>query len=46
LPTKAVGKDWVVFQFELTPKAFVNFSPGLEGSDNPEIRNIKVVVEP
>jgi hypothetical protein len=26
---------WVVSQFELTPRAFANFSPGLERSDNP-----------
>jgi hypothetical protein len=29
---------WVVHQFEITPKAFANFSPGLERSDNPGIR--------
>jgi hypothetical protein len=25
----------------ITPKAFANFSPGLERSDNPGIRNLK-----
>ncbi len=25
-------------QFELTPKAFANLSPGLERSDNPGLR--------
>ena len=31
----------VVHQFENTPKAFANFSPGLEHSDNPGIANNK-----
>jgi hypothetical protein len=30
---------WLVRQFEITPKALANFSPGLERSDNPGIIN-------
>jgi len=32
-------------QFENTPKAFANFSPGLERSDNPGLTN-KMIYEP
>jgi hypothetical protein len=33
-------------QFELTPKAFANVSPGLERSDNPGIRSQKNLLNP
>ena len=35
----------VVHQFEITPKAFANFSPRLERSDNLGIDH-KIVIEP
>jgi len=35
----------VVHQFETTPKAFANLSPGLERSDNPG-RDTSTVIEP
>ena len=33
----------VVHQFDITPKAFANFSPGFERSENPGIGSFRLV---
>src|SRR5689334_24878310 len=44
-PNSLNSKIEVVRQFEITPKAFANFSPGLERSDNPGY-GIRVQINP